>query len=166
MAGQQSAHAQETAPASAEVDSGDLDGFYIALGPVASAVCEGGAWDGGFGGEISLVRVRERGLLTALGVGLGAVRFARAARDDTLGGGIGRAWADVQLGISCWPGPACGIGAGLAAEIDSITPPRWGAQATFWIFMGVIPFIRIGTVQKDGAYIDFGIKVALPAVRI
>ena len=145
--------------------SADLDGLYLALGPVASAIRAGDAWDGSFGGELLLVRVRERSAVTGLGWAVGASRHARGP-DRGLGRGTGRVWTDLLIGTRSIGGLVTGLGAGLVAEVDPVDAPRWGGQASVWLFAGVIPFIRLGAVQKNGTYIDFGIKVALPAVRI
>ena len=169
--------AQNTSPGASEsarpaaqaaedpLETDSLDGFYLTIGPVMNAVRATGSWDASFGGEALLMRVREGSRLTAAGVGLGAARYARAA-DRGLDRGSGRIWADFHLATRPLGGPVVGIGIGAAAEVDPVIAPRWGAQLTVWVFAGVIPFLRIGTVQKNGAYIDFGIKVALPAVRI
>ncbi len=158
----------ETSPvenAERALETDDLDGFYITLGPVMNAVRASGVWDASFGGEALLMRVRERAALSAAGIGLGAARYARAG-DRGVDRGSGRVWADFHLATRPLGGPVVGIGIGAAADIDPVIAPRWGAQLTIWAFVGVIPFVRIGTIQKNGAYIDFGIKVALPAVRI
>lgn len=138
--------------------SASLDGIYVALGPVASAVYRAGDWDGGFGGELSLWRVRERAPLAAIGLGLGALRLAE--------GGSGRLWGDLQVATARPLGCVVGLGVGPVVEVDQTIPPRWGAQGTLWIFAGAIPYVRLGMAQKNGLYLDFGIKVALPALRI
>lgn len=151
--------------ASTELLSDNLDGFYIALAPVAFAVRAENDWDGGFGGEVLLVRIRERSMLTAAGLGIGASRYAREP-DRGLGRGTGRLWADLQIASRLPTGTPAGLSVGVATEVDPVIPARWGAQATLWAFVGVIPFVRVGVVQKNGTYIDFGIKVALPVMRI
>jgi hypothetical protein len=136
----------------------DLDGVYLTLGPTGAAVYTRAGWDSGFGGEISLVRVREQDALGALGLGLGGIHFTTEER--------GRIWADILLGSSRPLGVGAGLSAGATAEIDAVIPPRWGAQATLWVFLGVIPYVRVGTVQRSGPYIDLGVKIALPVFRL
>jgi hypothetical protein len=136
----------------------DLDGVYLSLGPTGGAVHTQEGWDSSFGGEISLVRVRERDALGALGLGLGGIRFTATDR--------GRLWADVQLGSRRPLGLGAGLSAGVTTEIDAVIPPRWGAQATLWMFLGVIPYVRVGTVQQSGLFVDLGVKIALPVFRL
>ena len=159
FAGFERAAAQPAAPAATLPDTANLDGVYLALGPVASAVYapEGDTWDGGFGGELMLVRVQERAALGALGIAAGGVRFAQA--------GNGRLWADVFVGNERWLGIALGVSAGVTAEVGDVQAPRLGWQATVWGFAGVIPYVRIGSVEKSGAFVDAGIKITLPAVH-
>jgi hypothetical protein len=136
----------------------DLDGIYLALGPAGGAVYTRSSWDSGFGGEISLVRVREQEFLGALGLGIGGIRFATEDR--------GRIWADVQLGSRRPLGLGAGLNAGVTAELDAVIPPRWGAQATLWVFLGVLPYVRVGTIQQSGLFVDLGVKIALPVLRL
>lgn len=155
----------EQTPVQGTVATDDLDGLYLALGPVASVMHSGSAYDGSFGGEISLVRVRERAIVRATGLNIGAVRYAQVGARG-LGRGYGRMWADLEGAVGRPRGLVAGLALGITAEVDPIEEPRWGAQATIWTFVGVIPFVRVGSVQKNGTYIDFGIKVALPVLRI
>jgi hypothetical protein len=99
------AHAQ-AAPSRSEPlpSSADLDGTIFSLGPVAAAVYADEAWDGGFGGEVMLVRVREGSTLAALGVAAGGIRFAEA--------GNGRLWGDVLVGTKKLFGVGIGPGSG------------------------------------------------------
>ncbi len=118
-----------------------LDGTYLALGPMAALVRAGGgaaSWDGGFGGEIFLVRVREQEAVASLGISAGALRLAA---DDR-----GRAWSEILLG-SRIAGIHAGLGAGASVEIDEVRAPRWGGHATVWIFAGVVPYARMGVVE-------------------
>ena len=148
-----------------ELSPGGLDGFYVALGPVGSVTRSAGAWDGNFGAEAGLVRIREGSALEALGLSVGAGRYAREP-ERGLGRGTGRVWAELEVGISMPGGLIGGLGGGVVAEVDPVIPARWGAQGTIWVFAGVIPYVRVGRVEKNGTYIDFGIKVALPVLRI
>jgi len=137
----------------------DLDGVYVALGPVAAAVYspDDDDWDGGFGGELMVVRVREHDLLGALGLAAGGVRFAEA--------GNGRLWADALVGTRTLWGLGLGLSGGLAVEVGDLQLPRFGWQATLWAYAGVMPYVRVGAVEKSGAFVDAGIKITLPALR-
>ena len=136
----------------------DLDGNYVGIGLIINAVRMEGGWDGGFGGEISLTRVRENQPLSALGIAAGAMHFAK--RDNN-----GRLWADLSLANRTLMGFTWGLSGGLSVEIDDLAPPRWGGHGTLWIFAGVIPYVRIGAVENTGIFMDFGVRVALPAFR-
>lgn len=151
----QPAPAPDGAPAPAAVRVTSLDGTYLALGPAAAFVHADGQWDGGFGGEISLVRVRERERVAALGLAAGALRLAAVDR--------GRVWAELLAG-SRLAGLHAGLAAGATMEIDETRPPRWGGHATVWIFAGVVPYARLGVVEEGGPFAEMGIKIALPVV--
>lgn len=135
----------------------NLDGLYLALGPVASAVHSDDGWDGGFGGELMLVRVREQSPLAGLGIAAGGVRFAEA--------GNGRLWGDALIATKKLFGVGIGVSGGLAVEVGDLQAPRFGWQATLWGFAGVLPYIRVGAVEQSGTFVDAGIKLALPAIR-
>lgn len=137
--------------------AGDLDGSYLALGPLAGLIYGDPDWNRGFGGELTLVRVRERAPIGAAGIALGGLRYSE--------GEGGRVWLDIYAGTRRIAGAMTGLGAGITAEISPIAHARWGGHASLWVFAGVIPFVRIGVVQKSGLYVDFGVKVALPALR-
>jgi hypothetical protein len=134
-----------------------LDGTYLALGPTVALVRAGengaASWDGGFGGEIALVRVREHEAMASLGIAAGALRLAAIDR--------GRAWSEILLG-SRIGGIHAGLGAGASVEIDEVRPPRWGSHATVWIFAGVVPYARMGVVEGGGSFAEIGIKIAFP----
>lgn len=148
-----------TGPAGAEPlrATRDMDGSYVEIGPLGSLVRVAEKWDGGFGGELAVVRLREHAPLSALGLAAGAMRFAHA---DNY-----RVWADVLVANRPLLGVLVGMSGGAVVELDEVVPPRWGAQGTLWFFAGVVPYVRLGSVQKTGIFIDFGIKVALPAFR-
>jgi hypothetical protein len=143
------------APATAPVRVTSLDGTYLALGPTAALVRVDGQWDGGFGGEISLVRVREREPLAALGVAVGALRLAA---DDR-----GRVWSELLAGTRL-AGFHMGLGAGASVDIDAVDGARWGGHATVWIFAGVVPYARVGVVEEVGPFGEVGIKIAFPVL--
>ena len=55
--------------------SWDLDGLYVWLGPVGAASRIDQTWDSTVGGDLSIVRVREREWLGAIGGTVGASRW-------------------------------------------------------------------------------------------
>jgi hypothetical protein len=134
-----------------------LDGVYLALGPVGALVHVEDDWDGAFGGEMSLWRVREHDLVSGLGVSIGGHKFSE--REG------GRVWSEVLAAHRLRWGLALGVAAGATAEVDQVTPPRYGAYGSVWVFAGVIPYVRVGTVQSEGTFVDLGVKIALPALR-
>ena len=145
------------AAAGAAAARGGLDGSYLLLGPVAGMVRANGSWESGFGGALSLVRVRERRSLAALGLGIGALRLARGDR--------GLLWADFQVGSRRLAGLLMGFTAGVSADVGELISMRLAGHAGVWVFAGVVPYARIGVMQKSGTYVDFGIRVALPTFR-
>lgn len=153
--------AAQPAPArdDAAATTASLDGLYLALGPVAAAVyaADDEVWDGGFGGELMVVRVRERAWLGAYGLAVGGERFVEA--------GNGRLWGDFLVATKRLLGVAVGVSAGLAVEVGDLQAPRFGWQTTIWSFAGVIPYVRVGSVEKSGTFVDAGLKIALPALR-
>jgi len=137
--------------------SADLDGFYVTLGPIASVVRVESEWDAAFGGELMLIRVTEQRPVVALGLAVGAIAFAE--REG------GRLWADVVVATQKPFGISTGLSLGPTVEVHDVIPPRWGGQATLWIFVGVIPYVRVGTVKEAGTFVDIGLKISLPALR-
>lgn len=135
----------------------DLDGTYVSLGPVASAVHIEGAWDGTFGGEAQITRVQERELISALGLAIGGLRYAERTG--------GRVWADLSVAHQNRLAPI-GLSLGGTVELDDLRAPRWGGQATLWVFAGVLPYLRVAAVQESGVVVDIGLKVVLPALRM
>lgn len=138
--------------------SADLDGLYLALGPLGGAIYHEGAWGAGFGGEVTVVRVAEREPVAALGAAVGGLRFAD--RD------AGHLWADLSIGTR-WPlDLAVGLSVGPTVEVDEVIPPRFGGHATIWLFVGVVPYLRVGAVETSGRFVELGVKLALPAIRL
>ena len=135
----------------------DLDGVYLALGPVGSAVRTEGSWQGAFGGEITLVRVAESSLVAGLGMSLGGTRFSD--RD------AGRLWIDGLIATRRPLDLTVGLSVGATAEVDEVIPPRYGAHGTLWLFVGVIPYVRAGIVERAGGFVELGVKLAIPTVR-
>jgi hypothetical protein len=135
----------------------DLDGLYVAVGPVGSAISIEGAWTGGFGGELTVARVCERRALAAIGGAAGALRFAE--RDG------GLVWVDALVGTRRLLGIPVGVSGGLAVQVDEVVPPRFGAHATLWVWAGVQPYVRVGELERSGRFVEAGVKIPLPAIR-
>ncbi len=138
-----------------------LDGTYLTLGPVAGALAIENSWNSAVGAELSIVRLREGHLPALLGVSLGAVVF-----DDRMGT---RTWAELEVGFDNLLGwrlgrfaPKFGLSGGLAVEFDRVRPPRLGAQGTFWIFAGIVPYVRIGTLEEVGTFFEAGVMIKVP----
>jgi hypothetical protein len=136
---------------------GTLDGTYLAVGPAGAAIYLDGGWDAVFGGELSLARVQERRPLAGYGLTLGAAAYTERSG--------GRLWADLQAGTR-WLGPTLGVGAGPVVEIDDLRPPRWGVQGSVWLYAGAIPYLRAGHLERTGTFIEFGLRIPLPALDI
>jgi hypothetical protein len=140
--------------------TGDLDGWYAFLGPVGGAVQIEGAWDGAFGAQLGVVRVRERRAVSAAGVMLAGNRYS--ARDG------GRLWIEGVVGTRAIPGlgrALLGLSAGPALELGTVQHPRAGVTASAWVFAGVIPYVRAGTFDEAGSYVEVGLALALPVGR-
>lgn len=90
-------------------------------------------------------------------VSAGAVAFATRTG--------GRAWAEVAVARRLIGEVLMGVGVGPAIELDRQRKPRLGGEATVWAFTGVIPYVRIGTVEREGAFAEAGVRIALPAAR-
>jgi hypothetical protein len=129
-----------------------FDGWYATIGPVAGASRVADAWFSAVGLELSVVRVDESVFPAALGIAGGGVSYA--GRDG------GRLWLEVEAGLA---GPIpVGIGLGAAAEVDRIQAPRLGAQATLWLYAGLVPYVRVGTVKTTGSYLELGAMLKIP----
>jgi hypothetical protein len=116
-----------------------------------------GTWDGGFGGELSLVRVNEHRRLAGLGISLGGLQYTERSG--------GRLWGDLFGSTRTVAGVMTGLSLGLAVEVDEVRRWRWGAQGTLWVYAGVIPYVRMGSLQRGGLFVDVGLKIPLPALR-
>lgn len=136
----------------------DLNGVYLALGPVGSAILNEGSWGGGFGGEILLVRVTEQEPVAGLGIAVGGLRFSERK--------AGHLWGDLIIATNRPFDVAIGVSAGPTIEVDEVVPPRFGAHATVFVFAGVVPYVRVGAVEKSGGFVEIGVKLALPALRL
>lgn len=133
--------------------AGDLDGTYLTAGPVAGALAIQDTWNSAVGAELSLVRLREGRFPALVGVSLGGVVFDSAP-------GL-RSWAEVELGIDRFP-VKFGVSAGLAAQFDRVVPPHFGAQATLWVFAGIVPYVRVGVLEELGSYFEAGLMIKIP----
>lgn len=142
-------------PTAAHAPSWDLDGVYLWLGPSGAASHIDAEWDSTIGADATLIRVRERELLGALGVTLGASRW-------TVRGG-GRVWLDGLAGTRI--GRMMGVSAGPILEMSELSHPRFGGSVGLWGFIGVAPFVRAGMVQELGGFVEIGLHIALPVIR-
>jgi hypothetical protein len=136
--------------------SWDLDGLYLWLGPTGAASREGAQWDSTFGGDATVIRVREHESLGAVGATLGAARW-------TVRGG-GRIWLDALAGTPAL-GHMFGVSAGPFVELSDLHHPRLGGSLGVWAFVGVTPYARVGTVEGLGAFAEVGLHIALPVIR-
>lgn len=143
------------APAIEHPPSWDLDGIYIWLGPLAAASRVAGSWDSTVGADLSVVRVREREPLGAIGVSVGASRWTER--------GGGRLWLDALAGTRL--GRMVGVSVGPLLELSELAHPRPGASAGLWAFLGVTPFVRVGAVHELGGFVEVGVHIALPVIR-
>lgn len=134
----------------------NLDGLYVWLGPVGAASHVDGAWDSTFGADLTIVRVRERAALAAIGATAGATLWT--ARDG------GRLWLDVVAGTRLG-GRIYGITAGPLVELADLAHPRLGGAVGVWAFAGVTPFARVGAIDELGAFGEIGVHIALPVWR-
>ena len=149
-----------TAPATAGPDrfrpSWDLDGTYLWLGPVGAASMADDDWDSTFGGDLVVVRIRERAALSAIGVDAGAALWSERPG--------GRIWLDAIAG-SRLGSRIYGVSAGPILELADRQHPRYGASIGLWGFFGITPFARVGVVEELGAFVDVGVHIALPVFR-
>jgi hypothetical protein len=134
----------------------DLDGLYLWLGPVAAAGREAATWDSTFGGDATLIRIREHELLGAIGGTLGASKWT--THDG------GRIWLDGLVGTEVL-GHMVGLSAGPLLELDQLANPRIGGSVGVWGFAGITPYARVGVIDTLGGFVELGIHIALPVFR-
>jgi hypothetical protein len=134
----------------------DLDGTYVWLGPTAAASHVDATWDSTFGGDLAIVRVRERELLGAVGASFGASKWT--TRDGS------RIWLDALAGTSMF-GHMAGLSAGPIVELAALAHPHVGGSIGVWAFAGVTPFVRVGLVDGLGGFAEIGVHLALPVIR-
>ncbi len=137
--------------------SSDLDGLHVWLGPVGAATRIEGGWDSAWGGNLAVLRVRERAPLAIAGVWFGAAHYA--VRDG------GRAWIDGVVGTRRLGARMLGAAAGPVIELGDLHHPRVGAQTSIWCFAGVVPYARAGVLQTSGVFVEVGISLSVPAFR-
>lgn len=134
----------------------DLDGMYLWLGPTGSAGWIGSGWDSIFGGDATVVRVRERETLGAIGGTFGAARWTER--------GGGRAWLDLLAGTPAF-GHMFGVSAGPLLEMNDIRHSAIGGSIGLWAFVGITPYVRVGAVDGLGEFAEVGVHIALPVLR-
>ena len=135
----------------------DLDGIHVTLGPVASMVHIEDDWTPAAGAELSLVYVQERCRPAALGFAFGGLSYSD--RDG------GRLWLEAELAVNDPLPVAIGLGLGATAEVDPVQDARLGLQATLWVFAGVIPYLRAGSLDREGEFVEAGVMLKIPALR-
>jgi len=136
--------------------SWDLDGLYLWLGPTGSAGWLESSWDSMFGADATVVRVRERETLGAIGGSFGAARWTER--------GGGRAWLDVLAGTPAWD-HMFGVSAGPLIEMNDLRHTAIGGSVGVWAFVGVTPYARFGAVDGLGKFAEVGLHIALPVLR-
>ena len=136
--------------------SWDRDGVYLWLGPVGTASVVDSDWDSTFGGDLAIVRGRERHSLAAIGFDLGATTW-------TARGG-GRIWLDALVGTMVST-RVVGLSLGPLVELHDLQHPRYGGSLGLWTYFGIAPFARVGVVDELGVFVDIGIHIALPVYR-
>jgi hypothetical protein len=109
------------------------------------------------GGELAVTRVRERQALGLLGGSFGAGRYASSD--------AGRLWFNAAMGTRRGTGWMMGGSAGAILELSPTARPRLGASAGLWLFVGVVPFVRVATIEGRGVFAEVGVEIALPVVR-
>lgn len=148
--------ARQNAPPPVLPPSWDLDGLYVWLGPSGAATYVDTDWDSTIGGDLSIMRIRERNTVGAIGASFGGARW-------TVRGG-GRIWLDAIAGTRVF-GRMTGISAGPILELSELAHPRVGGSFGLWTFVGVTPYARVGAVTDLGAFVEVGIHIALPVLR-
>jgi hypothetical protein len=137
--------------------SWDLDGLYVWLGATGAASHVDKDWDSTWGGDVTVLRVREDEPLAVVGGSLGASRWTER--------GGGRVWADFVVGTELGDRHAVGATIGPLVELGELAPTRVGGSIGVWAFVGVTPFARVGWVDGLGAFGEVGLHIALPVWR-
>jgi hypothetical protein len=145
------------APTSGLRSTADLDGTYLWLGPVGAAGYVDREWDSAFGGDVTVIRIREHRRLGAIGGSAGGEKWTK--RDG------GRAWVEGVVGTRVGGRAMLGVSAGAIAELANTSHPRPGAMVGVWGYFGVTPYVRAGMVESLGGFVEIGVHIALPVVR-
>jgi hypothetical protein len=150
----------------AEADSGaaarppgqaESASHFIALTVLGSAVRAEGEWDSGFGGEVAVGALRAGAALSAWAAAIDFVAYSeRSGGRVTLEGALGTRWPT---------GVLVGLAGGPMIELDDLRRPRAGGQLSVWLFAGVVPYVRAGTVENSGFFVDLGLRIPLPVLR-
>lgn len=136
----------------------DLDGSYVALGPRGAALYSEDTWDAAFGAEVLFYHHREGARVSLFGASAGFLRQSRERE--------GQIYGEVGAGTAVAGGLRAGIAGGVTALSSPVRHLRWGGHATLWAFVGPVLYARAGSIQDSGMFADFGIRVALPAIRL
>lgn len=136
--------------------SWNLDGLYLWVGPSGAGSHVDGDWDSTFGADVAVMRVRERATVGAIGGSFGASKWT--VRDG------GRIWIDALVGTRVL-GRMMGLSAGPIVELAELAHPTLGGSVGAWVFLGITPFARVGTIQDLGVFGEVGVHIALPVRR-
>ena len=142
--------------------SWDLDGLYFWIGPSGAASWGKGpeqmaaTWDSTIGADATVIDIRERESLAALGGSFGGSKW-------TARGG-GRLWLDGLAGTKLG-GAMVGASLGPILELSDVSHPRIGGSVGIWAFFGVTPYARVGVVDGLGTFAEVGLHLALPVLR-
>lgn len=124
---------------------------------LGSAVRVEGDWDSGFGGELAIGSLAERRPLAAWAATADFIAYSERSG--------GRAALELAAGTR-WPtGLLVGLAGGPVLEVDDLRRPRFGGQASVWLFAGVVPYARVGAVAQGGVFVDVGLRIPLPVWR-
>ncbi len=139
------------------VSTQSLDGFYLLLGVGLAATRIDEKWDSMVSGQLTAAHFREKKTLSVLGIDLGLSQYGKRQG--------GRAWLAPLIGTS-HIGPLIGFSAGMGVEWDPVIPPKKGVFVSIWMFTGVVPYLTMGRHQRVGTFIEGGLRLSLPTVRL
>jgi len=149
--------ARVNAPPRVPPPTWDLDGTYLWLGPSGAASYIDAMWDSTWGADATVIDIRENEPLAAIGATFGGARWTER--------GGGRIWLDALAGTRPAGQTMVGLSAGPLLELSDISHPRIGASIGVWAFVGVTPYVRVGTVDGLGSFAEVGLHLALPVLR-
>lgn len=139
------------------IEQSELRSHFLVIDLVGSAVRTEGNWDSGFGGAVGVGGLCGGCALAGWAASVGAMGFSERSG--------GQIYADLAAGTR-WPtGVLMGISGGPLVELDELRRPRLGAAASIWLFAGVVPYARVGAVERGGPFLDVGLQIPLPAWR-